>query len=84
MIILKLYADLNNNAFSKNYTYLTNNRYDAFTEKGSGFGATYKFQYLPIRIDYIFTSKKIKVIDFNVYDISLSDHKPISATLKWP
>jgi len=77
-------TDLNNNAFSKNYTYLTNNRYDAFTEKGSGFGATYKFQYLPIRIDYIFTSKKIKVIDFNVYDISLSDHKPISATLKWP
>jgi len=77
-------TDLNNNVFSKNYDYLAENHFDAFIEKGSGFGATYKFPFFPMRIDFILTSEKIKVIDFEVHDINLSDHKPIVASLKWP
>ena len=64
--------------------YLVEDHQDTFIEKGSGFGSTYKFPFFPMRIDFILTSKKIKVIDFKVFDINLSDHKPILASLKWP
>ena len=77
-------TDLNNNVFSKNYDYLAEGHLDAFIEKGSGFGATHKFPFLPMRIDFILTSKRIKVVDFKVHNINLSDHKPILASLKWP
>ena len=42
------------------------------------------FPFFPLRIDYIFTSKNITVLDFKTYDIDLSDHKPILAKLQWP
>jgi endonuclease/exonuclease/phosphatase family metal-dependent hydrolase len=75
-------TDLNNNAFSESYKNLSQNRIDAFNEKGSGFGSTYQFPFFPLRIDYIFVSPKIKVLDFVTHDIELSDHKPISAKLQ--
>lgn len=77
-------TDLNNNAFSDIYNSIARERSDTFLEKGSGFGSTYQFPFFPLRIDYIFTSKNIKVLDFQTYDIHLSDHKPISAKLQWP
>ena len=75
---------MNNNAFSDIYNFISKGRNDAFLEKGSGFGSTYRFPFFPLRIDYIFTSKNIKVLDFKTYDIDLSDHKPILAKLQWP
>lgn len=77
-------TDLNNNSFSDIYNFISKGRNDAFLEKGSGFGSTYRFPFFPLRIDYIFTSKNIKVLDFKTYDIDLSDHKPILAKLQWP
>ena len=77
-------TDLNNNAFSGIYKFISKGRNDAFLEKGSGFGSTYRFPFFPLRIDYIFTSKNITVLDFKTYDIDLSDHKPILAKLQWP
>ena len=77
-------TDLNNNSFSDIYNFISKGRNDAFLEKGSGFGSTYRFPFFPLRIDYIFTSKNIKVLDFKTYDIKLSDHKPILAKLQWP
>lgn len=77
-------TDLNNNAFSDTYNFISKGRSDAFLEKGSGFGSTYRFPFFPLRIDYIFTSKNITVLDFKTYDIDLSDHKPILAKLQWP
>ena len=77
-------TDLNNNAFSDIYNFISKGRNDAFLEKGSGFGSTYRFPFFPLRIDYIFTSKNITVLDFKTYDIDLSDHKPILAKLQWP
>ena len=75
-------TDLNNNAFSESYKNLSKNRIDAFNEKGSGFGSTYQFPFFPLRIDYIFISPEIRVLDFITHDIELSDHKPISAKLQ--
>jgi len=72
-------TDLNNNAFSKTYQDLGKSRVDSFLEKGTGFGATYYFSYMPMRIDFIFASPALKVIDFQTHGVKLSDHKPISA-----
>ena len=76
-------TDLNNNPFSKVYKRLKDDRLDAFMISGEGLGATYKLAYFPFRIDFIFTDKKFKVINFKVHDLKLSDHKPISALLEW-
>ena len=76
-------TDLNNNAFSKSYSRLKNNRLDAFSLFGAGLGATYKLAYFPFRIDFIFTDQKFRVIHFKTHDLTLSDHKPISTLLEW-
>ena len=74
-------TDLNNNAFSSAYKEIRRSRVDSFLEKGTGFGATYHFSFMPMRIDFIFTSPELKVIDFETHKVKLSDHKPISARL---
>ncbi len=65
-------TDLNNNAFSESYKNLSKNRIDAFSQKGRGFGSTYQFPFFPLRIDYIFISPEIRVLDFITHDIELS------------
>ena len=74
-------TDLNNNAFSESYQSVSKERFDAFRERGKGFGGTYLFPYFPLRIDYILTDRKLKVIDFKTHELQLSDHKPISAII---
>ena len=76
-------TDLNNNAFSRVYKRLKDDRLDAFMLSGEGLGSTYKLAHFPFRIDFIFTDQKFKVINFETHDIKLSDHKPISALLEW-
>jgi len=75
-------TDLNNNAFSRAYSEIQRSRVDAFLEKGTGFGATYNFSFIPMRIDFIFASPELKIIDFETHTVKLSDHKPISVRLK--
>ena len=76
-------TDLNNNAFSRVYKRLKADRLDAFVLSGKGLGTTYRLAYFPFRIDFIFTDKKFKVVNFKTHDLKLSDHKPISALLDW-
>ena len=75
-------TDLNNNAFSKAYREIQRSRVDTFLEKGTGFGATYNFSFIPMRIDFIFASRELKIIDFETHSVKLSDHKPISVRLE--
>ena len=75
-------TDLNNNAFSDSYKSLSKNRIDTFKEKGQGFGSTYMFPYFPLRIDYIFVTQNIKVLDHITHEVELSDHMPVSANLQ--
>ena len=74
-------VDLNNTPYT--YVYKKINKYfkDSFIEKGGGFGSTYGFGLIPIRIDYLFVSSSIYVDYFKTHDINLSDHKPISVYL---
>jgi len=75
-------TDLNNNAFSRAYKEIQRSRVDSYLEKGTGFGATYFFSLIPMRIDFIFFSPELKVIDFETHQVKLSDHRPISARLE--
>jgi len=76
-------TDLNNTAFSKPYQKIKKqSRIDAFLKQGEGFGSTYQFSFLPMRIDFIFNTPNLRVIDFETHDIKLSDHKPISVILE--
>ena len=74
-----LAGDLNNTAFSYVYRKFQNNMNDAFIEKGSGLGTTFKFDHYPMRIDYIFGSKELEVLEFTSLKQTFSDHFPIAA-----
>ncbi len=76
-------TDLNNNAFSKIYKGIKNKRLDAFSIAGNGLGGTYNLANFPFRIDFIFFDPRMEIIDFNTYNINLSDHNPVSAVLRW-
>jgi len=76
-----LAIDLNNTQHSFVYKEIKNKLSDVFELKGYGFGSTYDFKFMPIRIDYIFISHSISPKYFETYNQKLSDHKPISAFL---
>ena len=75
---LMLAIDLNNTSDSFVYKKINDLFFDSYVQTGFEFGATYDFSFLPIRIDYIFYSKLIKANTFQIHNVKLSDHKPIS------
>ena len=57
---------------------------DCFAESSVGqYGSTYQRKGLSARIDYIFTSRKLKPISCEVGDAEYSDHYPVMATIGW-
>ncbi len=72
-------GDFNNTAFSYLYKELSSlGLVDAFSEKGRGFGKTYDFDFIPIRIDFsLFSEEDFKIHDFINYEVEYSDHYPI-------
>ncbi len=66
------------------YTYREFNDFllDAFKERGLGFGISYLGVIPFLRIDYLFVSKGIKVLEFNTDSKKYSDHYPIEAKVK--
>lgn len=76
-------GDFNNTQYAYVYKELSKNMQDAFQLKGKGFGHTYKFDFYPLRIDYILANKDFKVLDFKTLGKKLSDHLPIVTTLGW-
>jgi len=78
-----LCGDFNNTPFSYVYKKLSESMNDAFVEAGNGLGTTYLFEKYPMRIDYVLTSKKLKVVDFTTIKKTFSDHYPISTLIGW-
>ena len=70
-------VDLNNTQFSETYKILSRKRNDAFHTAGSGLGETYKYSFIPLRIDFLFSDKKLKINNFKVIRNNFSDHYPI-------
>ncbi len=77
-------GDFNNTPFSYIYRKMKNGMRDAFLERGNGIGTSFKFDFYPMRIDYIFTSETFEVIDFETLNVTFSDHRPVSAVIGWP
>ncbi|WP_405226610.1 endonuclease/exonuclease/phosphatase family protein [Dokdonia sp. Asnod1-B02] len=74
-------GDFNNSATSYMYRKVKGNKVDAFAKAGSGTGATFWFDIIPLRIDFILVNDSLPVTNFETYDVDLSDHKPSMATL---
>ena len=69
------------NDVPNSYTYFTikGNLKDAFLEKGSGIGRTFRFISPTLRIDYIFADKKFEVTQYHRLTVPYSDHYGIMA-----
>lgn len=77
-------GDFNNTQFSNVYKMVKGDMEDTFLEKGSGFGRTYDLKKFPLRIDYIMADPNFEVLSHQNFDVKLSDHYPIMATLRLP
>ncbi|WP_299118127.1 endonuclease/exonuclease/phosphatase family protein [uncultured Winogradskyella sp.] len=75
-------GDFNNTAYSYVYDKIKGDFKDAFKLAGNGFGKTFDFNIIPLRIDFILVDESFTVNGFKNYDIKLSDHYPIKAVLK--
>ncbi|WP_139150381.1 endonuclease/exonuclease/phosphatase family protein [Flagellimonas zhangzhouensis] len=77
-------GDFNNTQFSNIYKIVRGEMVDTFLETGSGFGGTYELWKIPLRIDYILADPEFEVLSHQNFDVKLSDHYPIMATLRLP
>lgn len=75
-------GDMNNTSHSWAYKKIKGDFSDTFLEAGKGFGKTYDFNKIPLRIDYILVDEEIKVNNHMVFDMKLSDHQPIMAEIE--
>ncbi len=73
-------GDFNDTPASYTYRKLSKGMQDAFVEKGAGFGITYAGEKIPaFRIDYMLFDPHFEIKEFEIHDINLSDHYPLSA-----
>ena len=77
-----LCADMNTTPVSYSYHNLSKSMEDAFLQVGTGFGATYNGSYPFLRIDYIFHTQDLPVIEYERLKVKFSDHYPINAQFK--
>lgn len=74
-------GDMNDVPMSFSYNELRGDRRDAFSESGSGSGATY-VGFLPgLRIDHILMDPSLSSWNFQTLQVELSDHRPISVMI---
>lgn len=76
-----LCADFNDTPSSYVYRQLARTHNDAFKKAGTGLGQTYA-QILPIlRIDFIFTDRRLFILDYKTIHNDNSDHYPITTII---
>lgn len=75
-------GDFNDPPSSYTYKLMSDNMRDAFREKGSGIGSTYGGKIPFLRIDYIMTDPRIRIMDYKTLEVAHSDHFPISASIE--
>ncbi|MDR3024002.1 endonuclease/exonuclease/phosphatase family protein [Chryseobacterium sp.] len=73
-----LTGDFNSVPNSYEYYHLSDGLEDAFLTAGKGSATSFHDYKFPIRIDYVFSSKSVKAISYEVdRSISISDHYPV-------
>lgn len=77
-------GDFNDTPGSYVYKQMTDNLNDIFTQKGSGFGYTYRPMWGWLRIDYVLYSEGLEPLNYNANnEVELSDHLPVAAQFKF-
>jgi endonuclease/exonuclease/phosphatase family metal-dependent hydrolase len=85
-----LMGDFNDRPLSVVHRALRRRFRDAYSEAGKWWGPTFKAGPVPVRLDHIYVSSAIRVLDCKVRNDRLtrvaSDHRPLVATLEvdWP
>lgn len=77
-------GDFNATQFSETYKMIKGEMTDTFMEHGKAFGRTYDLLGLPMRIDYILADPEFEVKSHQNFDLVLSDHFPLMASLHFP
>jgi len=76
-------ADMNEVPGSYAYYHIRGNLKDVFLEKGFGLGRTYYAISPTLRIDHLFVSPSINVVQYKKDDIYMSDHYPQVLDVEW-
>lgn len=77
-------GDFNAVPNSYEYYHLGKNLDDAFVKAGKGSATSFHDYKYPLRLDYIFSSKSIVAVSYQVdHSVKISDHYPVSALLKF-
>lgn len=79
-----LAGDFNDPPMSYTYEIFKDDLCDSFVEKGRGWGTTWIGAIPMLRIDFIFSSPELKVVDFQCLRSNLSDHYPVKASYQIP
>jgi endonuclease/exonuclease/phosphatase family metal-dependent hydrolase len=72
-------GDFNDVPVSYTYKKMKGNLNDSYIEAGSGIGNTYKGKFPSFRIDFIFHSDEIRCVNFDIPEVHLSDHFPVTS-----
>ncbi len=72
-------GDFNDVPVSYTYKKMKQDLNDSFIESGNGIGTTYMGKFPSFRIDFIFHSQELKCIDFDIPNVRLSDHFPVTS-----
>ncbi len=75
-------GDFNSTQFSRTYDLIKGDKKDTFIEMGKGFGRTYIFHGLPVRIDFILADPEFEVISHKNFNERYSDHYPVLASVR--
>lgn len=79
-------GDFNDRPISVVHRHLRRHFTDAFTAAGRRWGPTFKAGLLPLRLDHIYLSDRIRVVDCRVRNDELalvaSDHRPVIASVE--
>lgn len=76
-------GDFNDTPASYAVTQLTASLNNAFVKKGDGLGRTYNGKFPNFQIDYIATTKDIKIMNHRIVEARLSDHFPVRSDLSF-
>jgi endonuclease/exonuclease/phosphatase (EEP) superfamily protein YafD len=77
-----LAGDFNSTRDFALHTSLREHLTDVWERGGFGFGATVDLLgWLPLRIDYVYSTKELAVVDSSVKQVDCSDHRPVVANL---
>lgn len=76
-------GDFNSTPHHWTYRHLARGFTDAFAVGGSGWGGTWPSVVPLLRIDYVLASPEWTVTSASVMPLTLSDHRPLVARLRW-